>query len=382
MRFSLALLLLSLLASACRPGDHPPALGRTDEAESSADDLTVAHPPDTLVGPAVFLSGKKTAANFIKADTLEGFAVDIHLTGSFAWSSEAQQRALYGDQLRHSTLHVDERYPGIIRYTRWERLNEETGNVMNVNDKVEYYDENGQLLKTIHVDELNPYLAEFPDLINNFYNSEGGIVEAGAPAEAMTIDYRNSTNSVIIDEKAGLTVLIYTLYHSNAIGDVIDFQTTIIALDSLGNEVSRLAEPELYIHDTHITPDGRFLALCTDGMVDINDMGNDMRGHADMGVRIYEIEPMNLIYENRGRYSDGVAAIDESNWIFFRLKNDFDEEIEGDIYLINPVNRIEYKRSFTYDEWRSVTAKWYREWKGTNQKYQLLEAYDFAESRF
>jgi hypothetical protein len=381
MRFALSLLLLFLLLPACSAGDNPRATGADLETDQPATER-IAPRPDTLGQPSVYGSGHKTAANLIRTDTIEGFPVDIHLTGSFAWSSETQQRELYNGPNQRPRLFIRELYPGVIFYTRWEALNPESGNVDTVNDKIEYYDEFGQLIKTISIDDKNPYLSQFPNMINNFYNAEGSMGEDDVPEDIEAIHFRNSTNSVHINEDVGFAELIYTLYNSNEDGNIISFETTFIVLDSIGDEVNRIVENGLYVNDTHITPDGRFLAICTDGMVDINDFGNDMGGHADMGIRIYELKSMNLIYENRGRYSDGVAAIDESNWIFFRLKNDNDETTEGDIYLVDPVNKIEYKRSFTYDEWRSVTAKWYREWKGTDQKHQLLEAYDFAERRF
>lgn len=332
--------------------------------------------------PSPYLLGRNTKENFIKTYKIDAFEVPIHLTGAFAWSSEKAQREIYKEGYR-PPLYIRELYPGIIYYSKWMQHNPESKNVSTEFDKLEYYDEHGNLLKTYDVDAQNPYLKKYPDLVNNFYNAEGNVVDENSDPESKEIHFRSSTNSVFVDENTGFTQIDYMLYNSNKHGNVINFITTFIVLDTLGNEINRLVDKELYINDTYVTPDGKFLALCTGGMVNINNFGDDMNGHRDMGILIYDLADMSLIYENGGRYSDGVSGgWDNSEWIRFRLKNDSEEEIKGDIYFIDPVNKVEYKKTFSYTEWNILRTKTYKEWKGKNLKNEVLKAFSFQKREF
>ena len=325
---------------------------------------------------------KNTEANFIKRHKIDAFEVPIHLTGAFAWSSEQIQKTIYKEGNR-SPLLIKELYPGVLYYSKWVQHHPSSKNRSRETDKLEYYDEKGQLLKTYAVDDNNPYLQKYPDLVNHFYNAEGGMVATDDKNADRKIHFKNSTTSVHVDENTGFTQVKYTLYNSNKEGRVIDFITTFLVIDTLGNEVNRLADEELHINDTYVTPDGRFLALCTGGMEDMNGSGEEMNGHQLYGIRIYDLEGMELIYENIGKYSDGVSyGWDKKEMIFFRLKNDTNEKNQGYIFLVDPLQRIEYKRLFTNKEWKIISSKAYKEWKHKSLQQQVFNFFDFNVKKF
>ncbi|MEO1263222.1 MAG: hypothetical protein AAFZ15_30710 [Bacteroidota bacterium] len=327
-----------------------------------------------------YLSRKKSEENFIKNHRIDDVTVPIHLTGAFAWSSEKVQFESF-----RPPLYIKEFYPGVISYTKWVKQNPESENFSTENDQLEFYDEGGKLLKTFHVDESNPFLKLYPGIVNNFYNAEGKLIDKNEEPSRKEVHFRNSTNSVYIDEQTGFSQIIYTLYNSNKNGNVIDFRTTLILLDTLGNEVNRLSDKELFINDTYITPDGKFLAICTGGMVDINNFGNAMNGHREYGIQIFNLKNMSLIYQNSGQYSDGVSHWKGSaNWIYFRLKNGEDDEIyDGHWYIIDPVKEEEYYRLFTDEELQDILLKHRNKvWKHKDYGQNILNAFDFKISTF
>ena len=325
---------------------------------------------------------KNTEANFIKRHKIDAFEVPIHLTGAFAWSSEQIQKTIYKEGNR-SPLLIKELYPGVLYYSKWVQHHPSSKNRSRETDKLEYYDEKGQLLKTYAVDDNNPYFQKYPDLVNHFYNAEGGMIATDDKNADRKIHFKNSTTSVHVDENTGFTQVKYTLYNSNKEGRVIDFITTFLVIDTLGNEVNRLADEELHINDTYVTPDGRFLALCTGGMENMNGSGEEMNGHQLYGIRIYDLAEMELIYKNKGKYSDGVSGgWDSQNWVKFRLKNDSDETNRGEFHFVNPSERVEYYRVFTYEEWGRVTRKANTEWKHKNLQQQVFKSFDFNVKKF
>ena len=327
---------------------------------------------------------KNTEANFIKRHKIDAFEVPIHLTGAFAWSSEQIQKTIYKEGNR-SPLLIKELYPGVLYYSKWVQHHPSSKNRSRETDKLEYYDEKGQLLKTYAVDDNNPYLQKYPDLVNHFYNAEGGMVATDDKNADRKIHFKNSTTSVHVDENTGFTQVKYTLYNSNEEGSVIDFITTFLVIDTLGNEVNRLADEELHINDTYVTPDGRFLALCTGGMEDMNGSGEEMNGHQLYGIRIYDLEGMELIYNKRKlKYINGVSGFEYGDkYIYYRSNEGEDSNIYfGYYHFIDPYERVEYSRLFTIEEDNIIYESSLRKRNRREQANTILTSYSFTKRAF
>lgn len=298
---------------------------------------------------------------FIKKHKIADFEVDIYLTGSFGWSSEKLQREIYKEGYR-SPLFIKELYPGIMYYNKWVQLDSESNNVSTEFDKLEYYDEQGILLNTFKSGDYNPYLEK----------------------DLSSINY-TSTLDILVDENTGFTSVIYTLDRSDKDSYVIGFQTILIVIDTLGKEINRLEDKELFVSDSYVTPDSKFLAICSGGLDDYGSFKHDsLDRYRDYEIKIYDFQNMSLIYEKTCKYTDGVTYWDGTeNWIYFRAKNDEDENIyDGHWYIIDPSNRREYHRLFTKDDRKKILKLKKKIWKYKNYGHNVFSTFKFQKREF
>lgn len=190
----------------------------------------------------------------------------------------------------------------------WDGLLIHWNNIKGDN-KIEYYNKNHELLKTINLCDYNPYIKDkYPLLSENMGYSAGFERVANGIQDDTTYDYfkhakeyrtmvstypqyNNSSN--LLDNKNKHIVVLYDLIAMN-MNTVIGWESSLFILDSMGNEVGKLDGLNYDVSNPIISKDGKFLGFCY-GSSTMDANFNFLRKFE--GVCIYDLEKKNEIFE-------------------------------------------------------------------------------------
>lgn len=171
-------------------------------------------------------------------------------------------------------LDVKEVYPGIVFFDKYDTLKifssprkDSIVHIRRVTDRVEFF-EKGQLVRSVVLDEINPYLDEKTDvqIINHYSDAEGVSVFLGGKEK---IDVHHLRQYVT--ENEGFTLANFWK-NEIASASITNTSTTVMVFDSTGSPVF-IQEFEGLISSPAIDPNGKYLMVSFSGEETVHNAG-------------------------------------------------------------------------------------------------------------
>jgi hypothetical protein len=251
--------------------------------------------------------------------------------------------------------------------------------------KIEFYDKDRVLKKTIDMESLNPYTkAKYPkmsekiglwgedEFFNGIMDKKDKVFEITEYRRSMYIipqddyfrDIRNTNKHI---------VLHYNLIPMNA-NTIVGWESTLIILDSIGKEISRLEGLKYDCKDIVVSTDGKYL-----GFIYGNTMDNEFSHlFINEGINIYDLSSKQIIYNEKsesrgGNPTFGLSVCDNGMLRIFKNYQD-KTKFDRSYKFIDCNSKILYEKEFSTEELKDLSKC------KTNSQLQSL--FQFNQKKF
>lgn len=273
------------------------------------------------------------------------------------------------------SIQIDQPWDGVLIHQTLE----------NGDEKIEFYDKNHNLLKTIDLDKLNPYTVDKYPLLSSTRGFSGGVesilkhvMDNPNPKQEVS-EYRKDTEVFAQDNyfrniKNTNKHLVVKFDLIKMYTDIlVGWECTFVVLDSFGNETGRLENIKYDCAYPIVTKDGKYLGFTYGSTLD------DHFHHLfkNEGVKIYDLTLKKIIYEEisdsrGGNPSFGLTQEDE---MFRILKRCHDKsEFVRTYKFLDCTNRILLKKDFKQSD--------LIEFGKCKSDKQILETFNFEKKQF
>lgn len=353
-----------------------------------------------LLGILIGCNGNKTKNDSInsenKVETRDSTSISTNLSNTNSSSRKKSKKTIYAqygdiklDRTHSKGIYDYKSEDGLVRINQpWDGLlihwSSEKGD-----HKLELYDKNHKLIKTVDLYSLNPYTIEnYPLLSNKLgFNSEYEQISRNIQ-EDKNFDYRKIATEYRTQVSAYAQYNDYTNNKNKHIvlqydliplqdNIVIGWNTTLIILDSLFNKIGELVDIEYDVSESIVTQDGDVIAFKYG-----NTMDNEFNFLRELeGFAIYSLNSKELIYEEKSikRGFDVSFGISESKegMIIASKKYHRNKDIILTYCFYDVKNKYKYFKDFNEKELVELGHK-YDKSKG---KAQMLELFNFKKQK-
>ena len=273
------------------------------------------------------------------------------------------------------SIQIDQPWDGVLIHQTLE----------NGDEKIEFYDKNHNLLKTIDLDKLNPYTVDKYPLLSSTRGFSGGVesilkhvMDNPNPKQEVS-EYRKDTEVFSQDNyfrniKNTNKHLVVKFDLIKMYSDLVGWECTFVVFDSLGNETGRLENVKYDCAYPEVTLDGKYLGFT---------YGNTMDDHfhhlfKNEGVKIYDLTSKSIIYEEisdsrGGNPSFGLTQTEDGLFRIYReLQNN--KDFHSTYKYLDCVNRLLLEKSFKISD--------FQEFGKCKSDKQILETFNFEKHQF
>ena len=309
--------------------------------------------------------------------TVNGNIIELKLDGRYTWRDP--------NETNHALNFVEEVYPGVVHFRKYfeqrllDEYSEETIQVkFPVNDKIEFFDENNNLIKTFLVDQNNPYLNPQNGItIREHYINEE-FAEYSPPADKSELEkvteYHLKTS---IEFNSGFSKINYWVDLVKDQRKILGKKTTLVILDTLGNEIFN-HEFDGFASPPAITKNKKYVIFAQFPIESLADA--DIITKTD-GFEIWDTEANTRIYKEENDNPDrwiSLPFIDDHGKILVQKYTYPNSKILGEhVVLFDSENKVLYRRDFSVEQWREISLNWYKKYKSFAG---LINSFEFETS--
>jgi|GEM_PF-4297626 len=265
-------------------------------------------------------------------------------------------------------LEVKEVYPGIVYYDKYDSMRilpyhqeDSIWSVTRVKDKVEFYDAD-KLVNTIILDSINPYLKRgtHGNIMKHFSDAEGTDVLANRdPGKDYSIDSYHLTQNV---QNQGPYTIINFWNHEISDGWIVNTPTTILILDSLGQEVFN-QEYERHMSVPAIDLRAKYLMIAFSGVETVNTSGAKVQSD---GFEIWQIQPKKILHlevNKEENMSVSTPVFVDNTYLKINFSYPNSKDTSQLIFAFKHSTKELGYRVFLTKEWEEISLNWFKKYK-------------------